>query len=191
MLPGIAYQAIVFLCVAFFLPLPVFWIVLHRNIKHFRRRPAHALYMKIGMVLLSALFAYSSLGELSSRVEVGIIVQAVGIVLLGASLYLTYRTTRLMGTETLFGISELKNKKHMLDKDIYRFVRHPRYLTVFVFLLGLFLATGLIPMFYLFIYSAIMFHFVAVEEERELEKRFGRRYAVYRKKTGRFLPRLS
>lgn len=190
MLPDAAYAAISFVSIAFFLPLPIFWIVLHRNVEHFRRKPAHALYMKAAMVLLSALFAYSGLGGLSSRAGAGAIERAVGIALLGAGIYLAYRTTRLMGAATLLGMAELKGDKRMLDRDLYRLVRHPRYLAVFMFLSGLFLATGLFTALYLFVYSVVMFHFAAKEEERELEKRLGRRYAAYRKRTGKFLPRL-
>lgn len=184
------YQIIAFALTTFFLPLPIFWIVLHRNIAHFRKHKKHALYMKVGMLAFAAVFAAFNLRELASATGTDMITKAAGTVLFIGSIYLTYKTTKLMGRDMLMGVAELKNNKKLLDKGLYKFIRHPRYLNVFIFLFGVFLMTGMLSIFYIFIYSVVMFHFVTVEEERELEKRLPKTYKRYKKITGRFLPKM-
>ncbi|MBI4170681.1 MAG: hypothetical protein HY514_03230 [Candidatus Aenigmarchaeota archaeon] len=186
----LVYQIIASVLTMFFLPLPLFWIVLHRNIAHFRRHRTHALYMKAAMLAVAAVFAAFNLRELAAAIETDMMTKTVGAALFALSMYLTYKTTKLMGRDMLIGVAELKNDKRLLTKDLYRSVRHPRYLTVFIFLFGVFLITGILSIFYIFIYSVVMFHFVTVEEERELEKRLGKKYKLYKKRTGRFLPKI-
>ena len=67
--------------------------------------------------------------------------------------------------------------------------RHRRELQLF--LLGVFLITGITSLAYLFIYSLITFYLVSIEEEKELEKRIGAKYTDYKGRTGRFLPKLG
>ncbi len=190
MLIDIAYQIIAFLCITFFLPLPVFWLVLHRNIRHFRKHRRHALWMKAGMLVVAAVFALYNIKDISSAMETDMVLKLAGAVLFALTCYLTYKTTKLLGKETLVGISEVENRKTLMSSGIYGSIRHPKYLTVFTFLLGVFLITGIISLAYLFVYSAITFHLVTIEEERELERRLGKKYKAYKKKTGRFLPRM-
>jgi len=71
----------------------------------------------------------------------------------------------------------------------YRYVRNPSYLGYFLMFFGLFLVWS--SVFAVFQFVAIPGYYrVAVQEERLLEKRFGEGYVEYRKKTGRFVPRI-
>ncbi|GEM_PF-3432134 len=191
MLPAIAYQIIAFLCITFFLPLPIFWFILHRNIRHFRKYQRHALYMKAGMLVVAAVFALYNINDISSATETDIVLKVVGVVLFALTCYLTYKTAKLLGKDTLVGVSEIRNREILVSSGIYRAIRHPKYLTVFTFLLGVFLITGITSLAYLFIYSLITFYLVSIEEEKELEKRLGSKYSDYKKTTGRFLPKLG
>jgi len=71
----------------------------------------------------------------------------------------------------------------------YHYVRNPSYLGYFLMFLGLFLVWS--NVFTVFPFLAIPGYYrVAVEEEGLLEKRFGEAYVEYRKKTGRFIPKI-
>ena len=71
----------------------------------------------------------------------------------------------------------------------YRYVRNPSYLGYFLMFFGLFLVWS--NVFTVFPFLAIPGYYrVAVEEEGLLEKRFGEAYVEYRKKTGRFIPKI-
>jgi len=71
----------------------------------------------------------------------------------------------------------------------YRYVRHPSYLGYFLMFLGFFLMwSNLLALFPLFAVPG--YYRVTAEEERLLSKRFGEAYQEYRKKTGRFIPKI-
>lgn len=72
----------------------------------------------------------------------------------------------------------------------YRYVRHPQYTSLFLFLYGFTLVqSSLHFLAYSLIISAI-FHFLAMLEERYLMRRFGEDYSRYRENTPMFIPRL-
>jgi len=72
----------------------------------------------------------------------------------------------------------------------YRYVRHPSYLGYFIMFFGLFFlwptSFTLLP-----IIAIPGYYLVTVQEERLLTQRFGDEYLEYKKKTGRFIPRIK
>jgi protein-S-isoprenylcysteine O-methyltransferase Ste14 len=74
----------------------------------------------------------------------------------------------------------------------YRLVRNPMYLGVMALIVGQALLLGREILFGWAALAAILFQlFVVLHEEPELQKRFGPEYDDYRRRTGRWLPRLS
>jgi protein-S-isoprenylcysteine O-methyltransferase Ste14 len=184
------YTIIALLCTAIFLPLPVFWLIFHRNISHFRRHSQHVFLLLSALLILSGVFAWSNLEEIHIIWQTDIIMKIVGAVLLAAAACITYLAGRGFERKTLLGLDELESKNQLTDSSVYAHIRHPRYLTIFMFLFALFLITGLVAILYLFVYSIIMFHAVAKEEEKELKARLGKKYEDYAKRTGKFIPKL-
>lgn len=74
----------------------------------------------------------------------------------------------------------------------YRLVRNPMYVGVLALIVGQALLLGREILFVWAALAAILFQlFVVLHEEPELQKRFGPEYDDYRRRTGRWLPRLS
>jgi protein-S-isoprenylcysteine O-methyltransferase Ste14 len=75
------------------------------------------------------------------------------------------------------------------DKGLYRSVRHPQYLALGIWGIGM---SILWPRFIVLVSLSLMFilyYFLAKDEERRMGNRYGESYAAYRKNTGMFLPK--
>ncbi len=81
---------------------------------------------------------------------------------------------------------------HVLITDgPYRWVRHPMYAGLMLLFIGLSLISAFWPFLALGFLSIPMFHRAASKEEAVMIGRFGDAYHDYKKRTGRFLPRVS
>jgi len=84
---------------------------------------------------------------------------------------------------------DTKEIDYVARHGVYAWVRHPGYLGLILAFFGLALAFGSTPA--LIIALALTFHhyYLAIKEEREMLKKFGKLYAEYmRKVPDRFLP---
>ena len=77
----------------------------------------------------------------------------------------------------------------LITHGIYKYVRHPIYLSLLIFLFGLSIFFAGIPKFILFIIAVILFSKKADYEEERLAEKF-KNYKNYKAKTGKFIPRL-
>jgi protein-S-isoprenylcysteine O-methyltransferase Ste14 len=79
---------------------------------------------------------------------------------------------------------------HVLVGGAFRYVRHPIYLGVLLFYLGLVLATT--SLFSLLVFAGIFFfyNYIASYEEKLLEARFGEAYIEYKARIGKWIPRI-
>lgn len=74
----------------------------------------------------------------------------------------------------------------------YAFIRHPFYTSFLLGMLGALLHAPHAGLLATLIYSGLALNVTAAREERRLSaSAFGAEYAAYRKRTGRFLPRLG
>jgi protein-S-isoprenylcysteine O-methyltransferase Ste14 len=83
-----------------------------------------------------------------------------------------------------------RDRRHLVTQGPYRWVRHPMYSVLFLFLLGILLLTGnlLIGGFLLGSFLVTIGTRVA-KEESVLEEAYGDEYRTYKQRTGRFWPR--
>jgi protein-S-isoprenylcysteine O-methyltransferase Ste14 len=100
----------------------------------------------------------------------------------------------------LFSWSILARGEHAVSWDMpedhklvtwgpYKYVRHPSYLSYFLLISGFFLAW--LSLLTLPCFAAIPGYFLSVEtEEKMLIERFGDKYRLYQKRTGKFIPRV-
>ena len=186
---NIILQVFAAICAIAIIPVPVFWLSFHRNIKHFRRHPQHAVCMMAALIALVTLLVANNTTEFSVSFGTNIAGQAAGAALIVFAVYLTWKISNIMDIKTTAGLQEIKNKKIFLKRGIYHSIRHPIYLSIFLFLAGFLLATGLAAFMYLLIYTITMFTMVTIEEEKELVKRFGKEFILHKKNTGRFIPK--
>jgi protein-S-isoprenylcysteine O-methyltransferase Ste14 len=73
----------------------------------------------------------------------------------------------------------------------FRYVRHPIYLGTILFYLGLALATASLLSLVLLVFIFAFYDHVASYEEMWLEAEFGEEYRNYKRKTGKWTPRLG
>ena len=85
---------------------------------------------------------------------------------------------------------EAGEKPTLITNGIYRYIRHPCYLAFLVEALGIFLIIPNVITLAVLIYTCIVTFGHSVEEERKLMKIYGEEYEQYRRKAGRFFPKL-
>jgi protein-S-isoprenylcysteine O-methyltransferase Ste14 len=73
----------------------------------------------------------------------------------------------------------------------FRYVRHPLYLASILTYLGLTVSTMSIFSFVLLVGIFVFHDYIAGYEERLLEIKFGDEYRVYRRRTGKWFPRIG
>ena len=117
------------------------------------------------------------------------------MVFYGASAYLELKYWKHLSIATAAGVQELLPTQHpknkLLRDGIYRVVRHPRYLSAGIGVLGNALVINYAGMYILVLLLFPMgYAFVLLPEERELIDRFGDEYLQYQREVPRLLPRL-
>jgi protein-S-isoprenylcysteine O-methyltransferase Ste14 len=73
----------------------------------------------------------------------------------------------------------------------FRFVRHPLYLASILTYFGLTLSTTSILSLVVLLGVLIFYNYIASYEEKLLEKKFGEEYERYKKRTGKWVPRIG
>jgi protein-S-isoprenylcysteine O-methyltransferase Ste14 len=106
---------------------------------------------------------------------------------------LELRYWKYLSIPTLIGLPELsesaQRKGKLLREGIYGVVRHPRYLSAGLSLIGYALVSNYVGL-YVFVVLLIPIGYVTLElEERELIRRFGDDYRQYQREVPQFIPR--
>ena len=83
-----------------------------------------------------------------------------------------------------------KSNNRVIATGGFRYVRHPLYLGSILSCLGLTIATLSIISFVLFIGIFIFYNYIAGYEEKLLDAKFGEEYRQYKKRTGKWMPRI-
>lgn len=82
------------------------------------------------------------------------------------------------------------DSNRLLEKRGFRYVRHPLYLGCILIYLGMTIATLSIISFVLFLVISAFYNYIASYEEKLLDVKFGDEYRQYRKRTGKWIPRM-
>jgi protein-S-isoprenylcysteine O-methyltransferase Ste14 len=83
------------------------------------------------------------------------------------------------------------NRDHLLTEGIFRFVRHPLYLGSLLVYLGLAISTLSLASLGLLVCMFLFYDFIGGYEEKLLSIKFGEEYQKYKKKTGKWFPRIT
>ncbi len=81
-------------------------------------------------------------------------------------------------------------RRRLISTGVFKYVRHPLYLGCILFYLGLAVATASLFSLILWVAICIFYNYLASYEEKLLEAEFGESYIIYKKQTGRWLPRM-
>ncbi len=113
--------------------------------------------------------------------------------IIGIIMFILGISIRLVSQKTLgkhFTLTVRIRKDHkLINKGIYRYVRHPMYTGFFIMFIGHCIAWQSLWGIYavLIIFPPLGFHRVKIEEQA-LRKKLGTKYLDYMKKTKRFIP---
>ena len=77
----------------------------------------------------------------------------------------------------------------VVSTGAFRYVRHPLYLAVILFYLGLAVSTASLISLALLVLIFLFYNYIASYEERLLEIKFGEDYVSYKKRSGKWVPR--
>lgn len=116
-------------------------------------------------------------------------VKIAAMVILISSL-LMYVLFTLSAGRSIRAAAGTSGNPRLVTTGIYRFCRHPAYLSFLAMGLGIFLIVPNLIVLLLLVYTFVVTCGHSAEEERRLLKIYGQEYERYRVQVGRFLPKL-
>lgn len=174
--------------------IPLFWIPVHGLSKIFKKLGLFTYIMPLVTWLpLVYLIYQNKYFLLQFKIDIPVVLNIIGILLLVIGTFLHIWTGLLLGIWGLVGLSEISTiiKSRFVREGPFSVVRHPTYLAHTLMFSGIFLITEVLIVFILTLLDFILINLLIIPlEERELAIRFGEEYRLYKKKVPRFFPRL-
>jgi len=171
------------------LPIPLYWFVVHPQVKFWRRHP-RAVYIA-GLagswlpVTIAIVVFHRELFR-SGWPSVGALVLGLALIVLEGWIF--WRVGRDLGGSRLVGQTELSGAGEIQRGGIYSRIRHPRYTASFLAILGACLLAGTRTL-WIVAGAWLVLMLVAISfEEREMGTRFGALYVDYCSQVPRFVP---
>jgi protein-S-isoprenylcysteine O-methyltransferase Ste14 len=90
----------------------------------------------------------------------------------------------------VFGWRKIHKAKGLVKDGVYRYMRHPQYVGLFLIIFGWLLHWPTLLTLILFPILIILYCWLSIKEEKELEETFGIEYTNYKGRTPRFFPLL-
>ncbi len=88
-------------------------------------------------------------------------------------------------------ISNEQRPAGLISTGVFRYVRHPLYLGTILTYLGLTVSSASLFSLALLVVIVLFYDYIAGYEEKLLEAKLGQAYTRYKKKTGRWFPRIG
>jgi protein-S-isoprenylcysteine O-methyltransferase Ste14 len=183
-----ATRLIAIFLLAFEMPVPFYWLILHPPVlfwrKHMRAAFPVAVLAAWGIV---DVLLYRLRLELFRRDGVSWLA-LLGFVLIGVDVFTFTKSEAVLGGRRIVGHSELAGSRELIARGLYTRVRHPRYLGMMSGVLGACLIVALPPLWA----ASVVWLFLALltirAEEHELHARLGPAYAAYAERVPALLP---
>ena len=183
-----ATRLIAIFVLAFEMPVPFYWLILHQPVlfwrKHMRAAFPVAVLAAWGIV---DVLLYRLRLELFRRDSVSWLA-LLGFVLIGVDVFTFTKSEAVLGGRRIVGHSELAGSRELIARGLYTRVRHPRYLGMMSGVLGACLIVALPPLWA----AGVVWLFLALltirAEEHELHARLGPAYAAYAERVPALLP---
>jgi protein-S-isoprenylcysteine O-methyltransferase Ste14 len=87
------------------------------------------------------------------------------------------------------GVSD-DQRTELIQDGIYAYCRNPYYLCYYLMFFGLFLVRPSLVLFVLVLADIAIFHRMVLKEEDHLHNKHGKAYEAYKKRAGRYIPRM-
>lgn len=176
-------------------PAIVFWLLVHPLASLWRRIGTGRSYviLTVACVLVGAAVYRFRVQVLGADLGFQWALLLPGLVLYGASAWISVLTRRRLDLKTFVGVPEISGSGErgvLLQEGVYGVVRHPRYLSVIIGTLGFAMFVNYLGAYLMVLVSTLALLLVVVLEERELQARFGDRFEEYRSRVPAFFPRL-
>lgn len=179
-------------------PLPpalLYWLLIHPFVRFWRKLGPWFTYVPVvtACVALGVILYRARDRVLGTDLGTNWALLAVGVVLYLSSAWLTVLTRRQLKTKILVGFPEVSggdDPGKLLQEGVYAHVRHPRYLSVVIGVLGWSLVVNFLGVYLTVLASVAALYVLTLLEERELVERFGDRYESYRSRVPALIPRL-
>ena len=156
-------------------------------IRHFKR-PPHPTPAMIRTALLGAVCAITQITSIAIR-EIRLVIPAIALYI--GSLVLFWSAV-LVSRGKLAACGQESVPSELLDSGPYRYVRHPFYLAYNLTWLAGFAATAWWPLAVAVMVMATIYEQSARREEAEfLRSELAAAYRQYRRRTGKYVPRLA
>jgi protein-S-isoprenylcysteine O-methyltransferase Ste14 len=171
------------------LPIPLYWFVVHPQVK-FWRRHRKAAYIT-GLLcswppVTAAIVIYRA--KLFGAEWPSAAALAIGLGLIICEIWIFWLAHRSLGTARLVGKTELSGAGEIEHRGIYARIRHPRYAGSFLAIVGACLLAGT-RLMWAVAGVWLVFTLIAISfEERELRARFGPTHLEYCRRVPRFFP---
>jgi len=176
------------------IPALVFWLLAHGMIRTWRRLGAALSYTLLFILMAALGFAVYLVRAplMASDFGTNRWLFAPALVFYAASAVIEIQTRKQLALGVLVGLPELapsRDNQKLLHEGIYARLRHPRYLSFILGLLGVTLFVNNLALYLFYPIFVLLVYVVTVLEERELLDRFGAAYAEYRSRVPRLMPR--
>jgi protein-S-isoprenylcysteine O-methyltransferase Ste14 len=171
------------------LPIPLYWFVLHPQVRFWRTRQKAAYITGFlcswPPVTAAMIFWRRELFRFTPPAAAEV---ALGSALIIFEGWIFWRVHKDLGTDRLVGKTELSGGGGIETGGIYGVIRHPRYTGSFLAILGACCLAGNRVMWSVAGIWLVLTLVAIAMEERELSGRFGVEYTEYCRRIPRFLP---
>ena len=174
-----AVRSIALAVLAFEMPVPLYWLILHTRVFFWRRhiRVAFPVAVLAAWGIVDFLL-YRFRLELFRR-ELSVLPAIAGLLLIGFDVFTLSKSEAALGGRRIVGHSELSGSRELVARGLYARVRHPRYLGMMAGVFG----AGLVIARSSFWAAGALWLLLALvmirAEERELHARLGAAYVAY------------
>lgn len=174
--------------------IPLFWIPIHGLSRVFKKIGLLTYIMPLFTWLPLAYLIYTKRTFiLHNKLDIPVILNISGIVLLVLGTLIHLWTGKLLGLWGLIGLPEVSTriKGKFVTEGPFSVVRHPTYFAHTLIFSGVFLITGVVAVGIIMLLDfLVVFVLIIPLEEKELLNRFGKDYNLYRERVPKYFPRV-
>jgi len=183
-----ATRLIAIFVLAFEMPVPIYWLILHQPVLFWRKHVRAAFPVAVAAAWgIVDVVLYRFRLELFRRDGVSW-PALLGLVFIGVDVFTFIKSEAVLGGRRIVGHSELAGSRELVARGLYTRVRHPRYLGMMSGVLGACLIIALPPLWAASLVWLCLALLTIRAEELELHARLGPAYAAYAERVPALLP---